>query len=407
MSRLRMKPVLTLALVAVLGVLVGVGAQPGNPEKKDAKDKKDLKDKTPDKEKKDNAPTQVNEVIQQFPTNDAMQTAWKVRWATATGYGLYIQDAWFKRGPKAPWLQVLGDARLAEMFVPYHSGSPRFWDISYNFPLVNVTREDCGPHGRILDQSNTVVCEVRDRGLMWVDSVKGSRRGQKLVLFATLNAANYRYVIEYGFQDDGVIAFRVGSTGRNYGSREWEGHMHNGLWRVDVNLGGPDNNTALVMEHMEPVGQEKAKARTIHRPFNRGKEGFEDWDPAKFTMVSIQSEKLRNGRNQPMAYDIMPYKHGNGRHFGPDQEACTEHDFWVTRQRKGEIYYQKLPEYVKKGEPVVNTDVVVWVSTPGHHEPRSEDGEMKGTSFTGVTPIMWCGFDMKPRNLFDKSPYYP
>ncbi len=74
---------------------------------------------------------------------------------------------------------------------------------------------------------------------MWVDSVKGSRRGQKLVLFATLNAANYRYVVEYGFQDDGLITFRVGSTGRNYGSREWEGHMHNGLWRVDVNLGGP------------------------------------------------------------------------------------------------------------------------------------------------------------------------
>ncbi len=24
---------------------------------------------------------------------------------------------------------VLGDARLSEMFVPYHSGSPRFWDV--------------------------------------------------------------------------------------------------------------------------------------------------------------------------------------------------------------------------------------------------------------------------------------
>jgi len=38
---------------------------------------------------------------------------------------------------------------------------------------------------------------------MWVDSVKGSRRGQMLVLFAILDAANYRYVIEYSFHDDG------------------------------------------------------------------------------------------------------------------------------------------------------------------------------------------------------------
>src|SRR5262249_32614045 len=133
-------------------------------------------------------PTLANELIQQFPTNDAMKTAWKIHWATSTGCGLYLQDAWFKKGPKEPWLQVLGDARLSEMFVPYHSGSPRFWDVSYNFALCPVTREDCGPFGTVLNQPPTVVHEVRDRGLMWVDATKGSRRGQKLVLFATINA---------------------------------------------------------------------------------------------------------------------------------------------------------------------------------------------------------------------------
>src|ERR1043166_8372713 len=54
----------------------------------------------------------TNEVIQTFPSNDVMKTAWKVRWASTSGNGLYIQDAYFKRGPKDPWLQVLGDARL-------------------------------------------------------------------------------------------------------------------------------------------------------------------------------------------------------------------------------------------------------------------------------------------------------
>ena len=67
-----------------------------------------------------------NVVIQTFPSNDVMRTAWKVHWATVDGFGLYLRGAWFKKGPAEPWLQVLGDARLAEMFVLYHAGTPRF-----------------------------------------------------------------------------------------------------------------------------------------------------------------------------------------------------------------------------------------------------------------------------------------
>jgi Cu2+-containing amine oxidase len=160
------------------------------------------------------------------------------------------------------------------------------------------------------------------------------------------------------------------------------------------------------MEHIEPNGAAKAQARTVHRPFNDGKEGFEDWDAAKFTMLSIINDKKLNIRKQPLGYDLMVYRHGNARHYGGGEE-CTQHDFWVSRSRPGEIYYPKVHQYVARGEPILNSDVIVWVSTPGHHEPRSEDGEMKGGNFTGVTPIMFCGFDLRPRNLFDRSPFYP
>ena len=77
----------------------------------------------------------ANEIIQDFPTNDAAKTAWKIDWATSRGYGLIIQDAWYRKHADEPYIQVLGDVRLGEMFVPYHSGSPRFWDVSYNFRL--------------------------------------------------------------------------------------------------------------------------------------------------------------------------------------------------------------------------------------------------------------------------------
>src|SRR5207248_5166258 len=37
-------------------------------------------------------------VEQSFPPNGVMETAWKVEWDTARGWGLFIKSAWFKRG---------------------------------------------------------------------------------------------------------------------------------------------------------------------------------------------------------------------------------------------------------------------------------------------------------------------
>jgi primary-amine oxidase len=357
----------------------------------------------PPKEPAPSLPT--NEIVQAFPSNDVMKTAWKIRWATATGHGLTIQDAWFKRGPKEPWMQVLGDARLAEMFVPYASGSPRFWDISYNFSLVTLNKEAAGPFGKLIGDPPVVVQEVRDRGVMWIDPATGVRRGQKLLLWSVLDAANYRYIIEYGFQDDGTITFRVGSTGRNYSSREFEGHMHNGMWRIDVNLNGPEHNSVHVMEHVEPDG-EKAKAKTVMRPFNKGVEGHEDWHAKKFTMLNITNETKKNARKMPISYDLVPLRMGNARHHGAGEE-CARHDFWVTVNRKGEMEYPKVHEYVKKRAKIMDADVVLWHSSACHHEPRSEDGEMRDGTLVGCTPVAWSGFDLRPRNVFDRTPHFP
>ncbi len=345
----------------------------------------------------------TGEVVQTFPSNDVMKTAWKVHYTTAAGFGLIIQDAWFKRGPKDPWMQVLGDARLSEMFVPYHSGSPRFWDVSYNFSLVTLNKEAAGPFGRLLGDPATVVHEVRDRGVLWVDPATGVRRGQTLVLWGCLDAANYRYVIEYGFQDEGTITFRVGSTGRNYATRESEGHMHNGLWRVDVNLDGPANSV-FVAEHIE-TNAEPGKAKTARRPFNNGVEGFEDWHADKFTTLNITANK-KNARKLPISYDLVPLRMGNARHYG-EKEESTHHDFWVTVNRKGEIHYPKVHEYVKPGAKIMNADIVLWHSSACHHEPRSEDGEFRKGDFIGSTPTAWSGFDLRPRNLFDRTPHFP
>jgi len=390
MLRLRNSTLLLLGLTTVVVVLANVAAQPG--------------------QKKDDPPaTPKNEIIQHFPTNGKMETAWKVRWATKTGNGLYIQDAWYKKGPNEPWMQVLGDCRLSEMFVPYHPGSPRFWDVSYNFGMTTVTRDDAGSHGTLLGGDNgkepNVVKEVRDRGYMYMSS-SSVRRGQTLLLYGTLLAANYRYIVQFGFQDDGVVNFRVGSCGINYGGREYTGHMHNGLWRIDVNLDGPDNNSAYLVEHIEPDGNEKTKARSDVTPFNGGKEGFADFVAEKFTMVRIVNDKRKNARGQPLAVDLMPARQGNARHFAGGKEQCTQHDYWVTKAKNTELDYTKLPKYIEDGENIMNTDVVLWYSSPIHHEPRSEDGQFINNIFRGTTMVGWAGFDLKPRDWFDRTPMF-
>jgi len=215
-------------------------------------------------------PKKENTVIEQsFPPTGPMETAWKITWETRQSYGLIIKSAYFKRSPQHAWMQVIGDARISELLVPYHPGEPRFWDVSYNFDLCTLTKEDAGQFGKLhvgSTGSSTAPCmveELRERGVIWKSS-DGVRRGHSLVLWGCLEAANYRYIIEYGFQDDGCITFRLGSTGRNYGGKEYVPHMHNALWRIDVNVDGPANNSAFLMEHIEPAAN-KIEAKTVHK----------------------------------------------------------------------------------------------------------------------------------------------
>ena len=160
-------------------------------------------------------------------------TAWKVQYSRGLHRGLYITGAWFKRDLSEEWIRILKDARIAELFVPYHqTGRPRYYDLtSFSFPLAEVKAEDAGPFGTLLppfqgDSFATVVKEMRDRGIAWKDYAHGVRRGRELVLWSGLEAGNYMYLMSYAFHDDGTIAFRVGATGQNLPGKRTEAHVH-------------------------------------------------------------------------------------------------------------------------------------------------------------------------------------
>jgi hypothetical protein len=42
-----------------------------------------------------------------------------------------------------------------------------------------------------------------------------------------------------------------------------------------------------------------------------------------------------------------------------------------------------------------------------HHVPRDEDGHKDMGLWKGVALVMWTGFDLRPRNFFDTTPFFP
>lgn len=339
-----------------------------------------------------------NEVIQVFEFRGKMHTAWKVRFAHATSKGLYISGAWFRRGPGKPWMKVLAELRLAELFVPYHPGEPRFYDMSgYSFDLIDMTPADVGCCGEILDR--VVAKEVRSRGVVWKDETN-VYMGHELVLWAAMDAANYNYLMEYRFRDDGSISFGFGATARNLTGEEWTPHMHLGLWRVDLDLNGPENERVSLVRHLESTSAPSAVDEI--ELFAGGREGSADWVPEEFTHLRIETTDLVNGRGNPVSYDLVAERFGNARH----EESFSHADFWVSRYHAGEDRYTLLPSYVAGREVIDGQDVVVWTTTPIHHLPRDEDGIIVDDRLRGAALLMWSHATLRPRNLFDRTPFF-
>ena len=130
-------------------------------------------------------------------------------------------------------------------------------------------------------------------------------------------------------------------------------------------------------------------------------------------MIRVESEK-KNARGEKIAYDLMPVRHGTPRH----NEQFTRHDLWVSKshpERPTEFLFANLPNIVKDEEVVEQTDIVLWCNSAVHHEPRNEDGKANSgprlwafdDAWEGSAIVMWSGLDLRPRNLFDRTPFYP
>ena len=341
----------------------------------------------------------ANLVDQQFPTAGPEVTHWRFCWQTVPGNGLLIHWAYFRTSPAAPWRFILWDGRVSEIFVPYHTGSPRYYDVGFNFGLTPVGNADCPPNlgGTVL--AGNVCKEVRDRGLSW-KSDSAVYRGQEVSLWAALAAANYNYVMEWTFRDDGVILGRVGATSHNLSSLPMEPHVHNPIWRLDIDLNGWPNDSVSLGTHTENLpGLTATDAETLI-PLEAGLQ----WNPRAFHSLDVSDKFLVNGRGDKTYYQLIPLPTGG---LSQHEEPFTKNDFWVTRYNASEMSAKDLVSYITPPKSVTDADIVLWYKGSVHHHPRDEDGEVVNGAWHGVALLMWTGFMLKPHNLFDRTPFYP
>jgi len=419
------------------------------------------------------APVPSNVVRQGFPAAGydpadvtKSETAWEVEWELThptnkpyfpPGSVLRIKSAkfmWRDRTGKPQWVTVARMLELAEIYVPYDNGTTAFLDVhDMSFYMTPARKEFLGPAcvapGEILQSSNpywsgTVHKEIHDDGIRWMSAETNdrnqladrARRGEKMILWGTYYGANYRYLIEYGFGDDGMLSCRIGPTGRNIFNRQddqKDTHLHIGCWRFEPDLGDPtatasgvasaprggpkDNDVFLVRRVFDDSTERFAQ---VARPFaknssNQACEGNARWTPEEFTVLRFASKVRKNAHGRPIAYDLITHRFGALRQLQPEGGSYSadmdfiNHDFWVTRTESGNTSYIDVPRYAGQRRPLAGFPMTIWHCTPALHVARGEDfGATDGrNSYGGVALTFWTGFYLKPRDLFDHTPLYP
>ena len=398
------------------------------------------------------APAVAEELTQYFPVtiknqSDAKrESGWRINWRILPpardkiaqhGYGMAavweFQSIDFMKGYRPDgsedWVRILNRLALAEMYVPYNQYKQEFFDItSYAFNMVEPTLKFFPKSGIVSGRKHGyVLSEITDDHVRWIDNNyindKGEpedfvQRGQVLNLWSTFFSANYRYVLRYGFHDDGTISVRVGGTAENFFplydkkgvSHDFATHLHMGGWRMEFNLGDPRTNT---IEMVERDHDQAGQPYTSKRPFNGGREGGEIWDPTKFSVLSITSGQTRNRAEPPrlIGYTLKPVRNGSVR----TRQDFTKADFWVSRlqpdqsprsQRGVELRFIDVAKNtLPKPEPLRGKATVVWHHAGLNHIVRNEDYGVTGRKDQGSAINTWVGFDLVPSNLWHATPF--
>ena len=131
-------------------------------------------------------------------------------------------------------------------------------------------------------------------------------------------------------------------------------------------------------------------------------------------MIRVETDK-KNANGKIIGYDLMPIRMGSARH----NEEFTRHDFWVSQSHPetSPRIHLLQPAQHREGRGTGRIDrhralghLVVAPRAPQRGRQAQLGAPASGPATTpgkARRPVMWSGFDLRPRNFFDRTPFYP
>jgi len=302
----------------------------------------------------------------------------------------------------------------------------------------------CNHAGEPVVIKNGICIHEEDAGILWKhsDFRPGGRahavRSRKLVVNMVCTVANYEYILQFNFFQDGTIQSEIKLTGilNLYTMAEGEdagkygtevaprvmAHHHQHLFsmRVDPMIDGLNNSVCEVdvVPTNAPTGSDENFAgnafETRKTIFETTADGVRDADPVKGrTWLMINENKKHHASKLPVGYKIMckdmPPLLAKPDSLVAMRAPFAKHNLWVAPYAAEQLYpagkfvpqTMKTPDdaidaFVAGGRNIRNTDIALWLTWGATHVPRPEDGP--------VMPVEIVHLTFKPSSFFDQNP---
>ncbi len=355
---------------------------------------------------------------------------------------------------------VLYQGTLSEIFVPYQDPDPNWFYRTYmdagefGFGLLasplklgldvpeNALLLDAVVSAAIPDPSVPVVPLPLSKVVGVFERLTGSPAWRKfeqfaggayegraeveLVVRSIAQVGNYDYLLDWVFNQSGVIRAEIGLTGINApkavtasgGDADSSSpiapqlvapfHSHFFSFRLDLDVDGPNNS--FVLGHLEkrnapgPRRSVWALEEQLITSEVQGRisgDGHGRW--------KVINPNRRNTLGQHTGYLVETHDTAEPLLARADYQRAgfIEHSLWITafdaeqRYAAGDTPNQHpgspgLPQYVRDNRSLVNRDIVLWLTLGHHHVTVAEDWP--------VLTRHRLAFELKPANFFDRNP---
>jgi primary-amine oxidase len=283
---------------------------------------------------------------------------------------------------------------------------------------------------------NAICLHEEDNAVLWkhVDHTVGAevRRMRRLVVSCHVTVANYEYLVYWRFYQDGNIECEVRATGlmvttpfelddepprtgtvvdkQTYAPF----HQHFLVARLDLDVDGDGNTVMEVDSRALPISPDNPYGLAVvteATPVRSEAESARDykWETQRSWKIVNPNKTNRVGTNP--AYKLVSC--GSFPALMDPQAPqylrapVIGHTLWVTRHHDDERWPcgayptqstrdDGLTRWIADGEPLENTDVVLWHVFGLHHITRIEDWP--------IMPADTVSFWLKPFGFFDQNP---